>query len=176
MTICIMGIDPGISGAVGFYFPDYPERISAHDVPTVDNRINAVALVDHIERMAPDACVIELVGAMPRQGLGSTFRFGQSYGTVIGIVAALKIPVHFVAPTKWKRHYGLSSDKEEARRRALDLWPACASQFAKKKDHGRAEAALLARYGAEKVFTRSDMQGRESAEGSRKRAPLITAD
>ena len=88
---------------------------------------------------------------MPKQGVSSTFKFGKAYGVVIGVVAALKIPVHFVAPSVWKRHFGLSADKEEARARALQYWPERAELFARKKDHGRAEAALLARYAAERI-------------------------
>ena len=53
-----------------------------------------------------------------------------------------------MAASKWKRHYGLNSEKERARALALRLWPT-SEHFGRKKDHGRAEAALLARYGAE---------------------------
>jgi crossover junction endodeoxyribonuclease RuvC len=102
--------------------------------------------------MRPDLVIIERVGAMPKQGVSSTFRFGKSYGVAIGVVAALKIPVHFVAAGVWKRHFNLPADKEAARARALQLWPGRAELFSRRRDHNRAEAALLARYGAERII------------------------
>jgi crossover junction endodeoxyribonuclease RuvC len=86
---------------------------------------------------------------MPGQGVSSTFKFGVAYGVAQGVIASARIPVYFVSPGKWKRHFGLSADKEEARKRALHRWPGRAELFSRKKDHGRAEAALLALYGAD---------------------------
>lgn len=150
MTIykCILGVDPGASGAVSFYFPDIPNKIGVVDFPLVDGEINCSALADIIRGYAPDLCVIELVSAMPKQGVSSTFKFGCAYGMVRGVVATLGIPQYYVTPAKWKRFYGLSAEKEKARELAVSLWPA-ADAFRRKKDHGRAEAALLAKYGAE---------------------------
>ena len=68
---------------------------------------------------------------------------------VRGVIAASGVPLHLVSPAKWKRHFGLDADKEKARALALRLWPTRADLFGRKKDHGRAEAALLARYFAE---------------------------
>jgi crossover junction endodeoxyribonuclease RuvC len=155
-NVCILGVDPGKSGSEAFYFPAYPETVTAEDTPLVDGRVDAATLAHRIEIMRPDIAIIERVGAMPGQGVTSMFNFGAAYGTVIGVVAALKIPVHFVTPGKWKKHFGLSADKEEARARALQLWPARAELFSRKKDHGRAEAALLARYAAETIVGRSE--------------------
>lgn len=148
MIVC--GIDPGINGAIAFYVSTAPAMIAAEDLPVVDGMTDAASLARTIEAMRPDLAVIERVGAMPKQGVSSTFRFGQAYGIAIGVVAALGVPVLLVPPAKWKRHFGLSSDKEESRGRALQRWPARAELFKRKKDHGRAEAALLAAYGAEK--------------------------
>jgi crossover junction endodeoxyribonuclease RuvC len=102
--------------------------------------------------MKPDACVIELVSSRPGQGVASMFNFGMSFGVAIGVVQALNIPLHFVTPTKWKKYFSLSSDKEESRRRAINLWPESADRFSRRKDEGRAEAALMAKWGAETVF------------------------
>lgn len=150
-NLCIMGADPGASGAVSFYFTDHPATVSVEDTPIADGLVDGATLAARIEIMRPDLAIIERVGAMPGQGVSSTFKFGQAFGTMIGVVAALKIPVHFVTPAKWKRHFLLSSDKEEARARALQLWPSRAELFARKKDHGRAEAALIARFAAETI-------------------------
>lgn len=148
--LCIAGIDPGSSsGAVSFYFPDHPCQIAAEDLPVVAGQVDAAILAARLEQMQPDVAVIERVGAMPKQGVASTFKFGTSFGIIQGVVAALKIPAHFVAPGKWKRHFCLEADKEKARARALQFWPSRSDLFSRKKDHGRAEAALLARYFAE---------------------------
>lgn len=151
---CILAIDPGLSGALAFYFPTTPEIVTAEDVPVAGGEIDCATLGRRIAQMAPDMAVIERVGAMPGQGVSSTFKFGASYGAVLGAVGVLKIPTHLVAPSKWKRHFALGAEKEDARALALRLWPASADAFKRKKDHGRAEAALLARYGSEVIVRR----------------------
>lgn len=145
---CILGIDPGLSGAIAFYFPSRPGMIGAEDMPIVAGEVNAAEMGRRIAQMRPDIAIVEKVGSMPGQGVASTFRFGTAYGVVLGVLGALAVPVHLVSPGKWKRHFGLSADKEESRARAIRQWPG-SPHFARKKDHGRAEAALLAKYGAE---------------------------
>ncbi|MCP1931800.1 hypothetical protein [Bradyrhizobium elkanii] len=151
MTRCILGIDPGMSGAIAFYFPDHPERVSVEDMPIAAGDVDAVNLAKRVVAMAPDLAFLERVGAMPGQGVSSTFKFGRAYGVVLGVIGAATIPLHLVTPAKWKAHLRLSADKEEARALALRLFPACGDHFKRKKDHGRAEAALIARYGAESL-------------------------
>jgi hypothetical protein len=148
MTI-IMGIDPGISGAVAFYFPIAPSRIAVDDVPVAGGEINTAELARQIRIHRPTMAVIERVSAMPGNGAVSMFNFGRSYGDVRGVIGALDIPLHFVTPQKWKKHFGLTSDKDQSRLRAIRMFPAVADQFKRKKDDGRAEAALIALYGAE---------------------------
>lgn len=145
----IMGIDPGISGAVAFYFPVVPGRIAVDDVPVAGGEINVAELARLVRIHRPTLAVIERVGAMPGQGVVSMFNFGRSYGDVRGVVGALDIPLHFVTPQKWKKHFGLSSDKEECRLRAIRMFPNAAESFRLKKHDGRAEAALIALYGAQ---------------------------
>lgn len=150
-NLCVGSSDPGNSGGLAFAFTAYPRTIAAEDTPTVGGEIDAANLAARIAVMKPDLFIIERVGAMPGQGVSSTFKFGKAYGVLIGVVATLQIPVHFVAPSVWKKHFGLTKDKEEARARALQLWPDRAELFARKRDHNRAEAALLARYGVERI-------------------------
>ncbi len=144
----ILGIDPGISGAYAFY-STLDGSIFADDIPVVDGNVDAVTFASELKTWQPDGVIIERVSSMPKQGVASTFKFGVAYGLVQGVVAALHIPVQFVTPGKWKRHFNLSADKEESRGRALQLWPGRSELFKRKKDHGRAEAALLAKYAAE---------------------------
>ncbi len=146
--ICILGIDPGASGAIAFYFPARPDLISVQDVPVVAGEIDAAELARAVKQFRPTVGIIEQVGAMPKQGVSSTFKFGMAYGQARGVLAALEVPTHLVTPGRWKKHFRLDSDKERARGLAIRLWPASA-HFGRKKDHGRAEAALIARYHAE---------------------------
>lgn len=146
---CILAIDPGLSGAVAFYFPAHPDRVSVYDMPVAGGALDCAGLAHLIRSAAPSVAIIEQVASRPGQGVSSTFKFGQAYGSAVGVVAACTIPVHLVTPSKWKKHFNLDSDKERARAMALRLWPSTSQHFARKKDHGRAEAALLARYAAE---------------------------
>ena len=148
---CLIGIDPGISGAIAFYFPETQERVIAEDIPAVAGRVDSVTLADRIAQLRPDVAIIEGVGAMQGWGTSSTFKFGAAYGAVLGIVATLHIPFHIVSPASWKKYWKLDRDKEKSRALALRLFPICASQFARKRDHNRSEAALIARYGAEVI-------------------------
>lgn len=145
---CIMGVDPGVSGAIAFYWWSAPDRIAVEDVPTAGGEIDAATLAKRILIMAPCAAFVEKVHSMPKQGVASSFKFGAAYGTVLGTLAALEIPVHLVSPQLWKKHFRIPADKEKARGLALQLFPACSEHFKRKMDHGRAEAALLALYGS----------------------------
>lgn len=146
---CILGIDPGISGAVAFYFPN-ENRVSVYDTPVAGNQVDGAGLAHLISKYAPDAAMIEAVHSMPGQGVSSTFKFGMAYGIAIGTVAASMIPYQLVSPQRWKKHFRLTADKDESRALAIRLWPENQG-FSRKKDNGRAEAALLARFYFETV-------------------------
>jgi crossover junction endodeoxyribonuclease RuvC len=149
-TCRIAAFDPGsVSGASAFLFAPYLDKVTAEDLQVVNGQVDGATLAARLKQVRPDVAVIERVAAMPHQGVSSTFRFGTAFRIIQGVIAALENPVHFVTPGKWKRHFGLSADKEKSRARALQFWPACADLFGRKKDHGRAEASLLARYFAE---------------------------
>jgi crossover junction endodeoxyribonuclease RuvC len=148
MTNCIMGLDPGLSGACAFFFPDAPDRIVAEDMPVVAGEVDAATLAARIIQMGPGLAIVERVASMPKQGVVSTFKFGASYGAIRGVLAALQIRTRLVAPAVWKKHFRLDSDKEKSRALALRLFPKTPEHFSRKRDHNRAEAALLALYGA----------------------------
>ncbi|MFZ2109605.1 MAG: hypothetical protein WAV18_30225 [Roseiarcus sp.] len=61
--------------------------------------------------MKPDFAIVELVASRPGQGVASVFKFGCGFGMVPGVIAARSVPLHLVTPAKWKRHFGLDSDK-----------------------------------------------------------------
>jgi crossover junction endodeoxyribonuclease RuvC len=117
-------------------------------MPAAGGEVDCATLAARIIQMGPALAVIERVAAMPIQGVSSTFKFGQSYGAIRGVLAALRIQTHVVSPAVWKRHFRLDSDKEKSRSLALRTFPKTPQHFARKRDHNRAEASLLAVYGA----------------------------
>lgn len=156
----VLGIDPGMNGGVCIFAPSFSNssgmRWQIADLPTIGDksqrRINAVLLRDWIVRGIPDHAFIEAVAAMPKQGVSSGFRFGRAAGAIDAVVACCGIPITYVSARRWKNYHGLSGpDKEQSRARALQLAPELAELLARKKDHGRAEAALIALYGAARI-------------------------
>ena len=141
-TICICAIDPGLTGAVAFYFPEQ-DAISVYDMPVVDKDVDAASLAEMLRRLKPDFAVVEKVSSRPGEGVSSAFKFGSGWGIVRGVIAALGVPMRLVTPQRWKKSMGLDADKEKSRAMALRKWPSRSELFARKKDHGRAEAALL---------------------------------
>jgi crossover junction endodeoxyribonuclease RuvC len=111
-------------------------------------QISEFWLADILRVYQPDCAWIERVHALPRQGVTSSFSFGLSYGLARGVLAALQVPVSLVTPQEWKKSFRLGPDKNEARLVAARLFPANAGNFCRAKDDGRAEAALLALFGA----------------------------
>jgi len=144
----ILGIDPGVTGGIAALHSD--GRIEAYDIPVVDGSVDVDALVRRVREHAPPLAVIEKAQAMPKQGVVSVFRYGTAFGALCACTALLGIPTYLVSPRKWKNHFGLDADKEKSRALAIRLWPGC-GLFERKRDHGRAEAALIARYGTEVI-------------------------
>ena len=145
----IIGCDPGKSGAIAALGYDGALR-GVDDMPVVGPIISPVLLDEAVHNyldplsLRRGAAVIEDVHAMPKQGVSSVFSFGRSLGVAEGVLAGNGLAVHYVAPTKWKKALGLTQDKGASRRRAIELWPERAQWFARVKDDGRAEAALIA--------------------------------
>lgn len=158
----IVGIDPGASGAIA-WLDDMGHLIEVADLPV--QKINGrsvlmpamlAAILRRPHRM-PVHCFLERVASRPGEGAVGAFSFGQGFGMLQGVLAALGVPVTLVTPTKWKGHHRLPADKGAARLRAAQLWPGLAVEFCRVKDDGRAEAALIGLYGA------NSMQGNGSA-------------
>jgi hypothetical protein len=102
-----LAIDPGLDGA-GAVSNERGDFIACFDLPTMgegtQRRIDAANLADLIREHGPYAfAIVEQVGARLGQGVSSMFRFGQAYGTILGVIGALAIPVRHVSPAKWKR-------------------------------------------------------------------------
>ena len=146
-----IGIDPGISGAIAI-LNDTFELVECYDMPIMassnsKNQVNSAALANLIKKHGYTmTAYLERVSAMPGQGVSSMFSFGTSYGIVQGVLAALGIPVVLVTPQAWKKRAGLTGkDKDLARTLAIRLYPG--GDLSRKKDIGRADAILIARFG-----------------------------
>ena len=117
-------------------------------MPTAAGTVDCATLAARIRQMAPDLAIVERVASMPGQGVSSTFKFGAAYGCLLGVLGALQIRTILVAPAVWKKHFRLDADKEKSRALALRTFAKSPEHFARKKDHGKSEASLLALYGA----------------------------
>jgi crossover junction endodeoxyribonuclease RuvC len=156
----ILGIDPGLSGALAVVRDG--RLLSIHDMPaepvgglgTVKRRVAGAELawlLRHLRGESDDlAAVVERVGAMPGQGVASTFSLGDTSGAIRGVLQSVGLRVEYVTPAAWKRALAVPADKGGARTIALARWPEQAEQFRRVKDHNRAEAALIALYGWER--------------------------
>lgn len=148
----IVGIDPGFTGAIAV-LDIGTNGLVIHDCPTFAIKGKTLINIEHLATIFADLAkrdplvILEWVGAMPRQGLGSTWKFAEGFGIYRGLCAAFRLRTEMVKPTKWKRALNLGHDKELARRVATQLFPAESQLFARVKDDGRAEAALLCVYG-----------------------------
>ena len=151
----ILGIDPGLSGALALY--DTSEQtVEVIDMPVLElvrngkkkGEVSAQALANLLAGRGIKAAFLERVNAMPGQGVTSVFSFGRSTGIVEGILAAYDIPTTLVTPQAWQKAVGQRAGKDGSRERAMQLFPAQADLFQRKKDDGRSDAALIAYYGA----------------------------
>ena len=151
----IIGIDPGITGAISVL--ENKKVIEIYDTPTMiegkknKRQVNG-AQVTHIikERINNNkevVVVVEQVNAMPGQGVTSMFNFGQSFGVIKGICSALNLPIYFVRPSKWKKHFNLiKTNKDASRTKVIEVYPEISNKLARKKDSNKADAILIARY------------------------------
>ena len=153
----IIGIDPGISGSICFFrdgkILDVIEMPIMNEGKKNKKQVNGAQIYNEfIKRIVgtPDnstRVVIEHVTAMPGQGVTSMFNFGQSFGILKGICSAMRLPMFFVRPTKWKKYYNLiNSEKDASRTRAIQIFPNYSSQLSKKRDSNKADAILIASF------------------------------
>ena len=151
----IIGIDPGISGAISVL--EDKKILEVYDTPTMidgkknKKQINSAQVTNIIKERLNDnkevIVVVEQVNAMPGQGVTSMFNFGQSFGVIKGICAALSLPIYFVRPTKWKKHFNLiKTNKDASRTKVIEAHPELSSKLHRKKDSNRADAILIALY------------------------------
>ncbi|MDC0426440.1 crossover junction endodeoxyribonuclease RuvC [Pelagibacteraceae bacterium] len=157
----IVGIDPGLSGGIAILEDNKVKKM--FDMPVMSDgkknkrQLNSALLAqlikENIEDIENSVMVVEQVNAMPGQGVTSMFNFGQTFGAIKGICAALELPIFFVRPAKWKKHFELiNSSKDASRTKVIEMYPSIAEKLSKKKDVNKSDAILIARYYSETRF------------------------
>ena len=153
----IIGIDPGISGALCFF--SNGNVIDVIDMPTMaegkknKKQVNGRQIFNEILNIKNTFAghkinvVVEQVSAMPGQGVTSMFNFGQSFGVIKGICSAMELPIFYVRPAKWKKYFNLiNAEKDASRTKVIEMFPKISQKLSRKKDNNKADAILIAKY------------------------------
>ena len=153
----IIAIDPGINGAICFF--ENGEVKDVFEMPTMaegkknKRQVNGHQMFNELSYRIKKHdthkinVVVEQVSAMPGQGVTSMFNFGQSFGVIKGICAAMQLPIFFVRPAKWKKHFDLiNTQKDASRTKAIEMFPKISTILSKKKDSNKADAILIASF------------------------------
>jgi hypothetical protein len=154
----IIGIDPGLSGAIALL--ENNKVLNIFEIPVMSEgkknkrQLNSAQLVkllrDNITKNEEVSVVVEPVNAMPGQGVTSMFNFGQTFGAIKGVCAALGLPIYFVRPSKWKKPFELiNSSKDSSRTKAIEMYPALSNDLSRKKDVNKSAANVIARFYSE---------------------------
>ena len=153
----IVGIDPGIAGAICFFSDG--KIIDVIDMPTMADgkknkkQVNGRQIFNEISDLKnkyinePVSVVVEQVSAMPGQGVTSMFNFGQSFGVIKGICSAMELPIYYVRPAKWKKYFNLiNSEKDASRTKVIEMFPKISHKLSRKNDNNKADAILIAQF------------------------------
>jgi hypothetical protein len=153
-VMLVLGINPGIRGGLAVIndVNGVATLRDAIDIPTIGTaakeRVDVIAMRDWIQPHLPASGLIERAQAMRRQGASSSFKYGRAIGALEATVTLCAISLEIIEPVTRKRFWKLPpKDKECSRQRALELFPSAHDLLARKRDHGRAETALIALYG-----------------------------
>ena len=144
-----IGIDPGAKGAMALLSDDNKPMIIPFDQERYIETIWGLKCED-----AECICCIEAVHSISGQGIASSFKFGQTYGWLLGMLDAIGIPYQPISPQKWKKEFGLTSDKAQSVEVCKRLFPSLnlkRTERSKKDDDNCAEACLLALYAKRKL-------------------------
>ena len=151
----VIGIDPGLSGAIAVLKDK--KVLCLFDMPVMaegkknKRQLNSAQLVNiikkNIDKDDEISMVVEQVNAMPGQGVTSMFNFGQSFGVLKGICSAMQLPMYLVRPAKWKKYFNLiKTEKDASRTKVIEIFPYISSKLSKKKDSNKADAILIASF------------------------------
>lgn len=157
----VIGIDPGHTGGIAFlndeslityetptYTVEFMKKVKGKSVIRKRNQMDLTKARNIVKEFDVTYAFIEQVTAREGQGVTGMFRFGENFGQWQGILAGIGIEFHLVTPQKWKNHFNLlGKEKYDSLELARELYENNHADFKRKKDHGKAEAALIARYG-----------------------------
>lgn len=144
-TPVVLGIDPGLTGAWAV-LDTTGALLDVGDLPILDRGVDPVALALMLAGRTYIGAMLEWPTPMPGNGAKTAHSMGLTLGRIETVLLLAGIGVERVPPATWKRALRLSKDKTASRAMATRLWPKHAHLFARVRDDGRAEAALLARY------------------------------
>jgi hypothetical protein len=153
-----LGVDPGLSGALAILetINGVPMLVDVVDMPAVGSgakaRVDIIAAAQWIAKHSPSTGYVERGQVFPGQGSSSGFSYGRACGAIEAAVTLCRVPLIMVEASVWKRRLHLGRDKEASRQKALQLFSSQHALLARKKDHGRAEAALLVVASLERVL------------------------
>ena len=145
----IFGIDPGVSGAICVLREG--KILEVYEMPTMidgkknKRQVNGAEVTNIFNKVIKQnldltddtaesdiKVVVEHVTAMPGQGVTSMFNFGQSFGVIKGVCAALKLPIYFVRPVKWKKYFNLiNTNKDASRTKVIEIFPYISSELSR---------------------------------------------
>lgn len=163
-NVLILGIDPGLTGAVVVIEIDVNIKQIVHvkfiDIPLVmkasgKNVLDCAELVQELNDVLQPYVTfekyafVENVHSMPRQGVVGAFTFGKTVGILHGVITALHIPLFDITPQKWKKQFSLiKCEKDDARKYVIKNYPFLEDQLKLKKHVDKADAFLIAVCGA----------------------------
>ena len=151
----VLGVDPGGTGALALLSHD-GLQVRVEDMPVFvrsrgrgsKTELDVHGLIRLLDDLDYDVCYYERVQGMQGDSPSSAFNFGRIAGAAEALVKARGARLVFVTPSVWKRAMGLvGKAKDDSRAMATDMWPTAAQAFSRKRDDGRADAALIAEYG-----------------------------
>ena len=147
----ILGVDLGAAGAVSLLDGD-GRLLDVRDVPVLADgprarpTVSASGFAAIVREWHPERAVVEFVSARPTDSPSSAFAFGMARATVMSTLEVLGVSAEFITAPTWKRCVGIGAGRDQkstARAEATRRWPWHAEAFAKAKDDGRAESALI---------------------------------
>lgn len=153
----ILAIDPGITGAYALV-EETGAIVRVDDLPVIQDMKTRWIDGDLLTEQWLDlighrdvAGVIERVHPMPESGSQGAFSQGMTLGSLLVSLQIVGASIELVTPATWKRDLGLLSPgaTDTARKRAsIDkarlMFPR--APLDRQKDHGRAEALLIAHW------------------------------
>lgn len=154
-TKIYVGIDPGLDGGLAVV---KGEEVVAIPMPTLEiggckREIDANGVAEWLEGHGARGgfVAVEKVGAMPKQGVSSTFCFGEGYGAIKAVVRVMNYRWTLVTPQVWKKAvlsgFG-TKDKNAAIEWCHRTYPSLnlkATPRCRKDHDGMADAVCLAR-------------------------------